>query len=161
MLWLKIVYEPKLDSTRLESTRLGSARLGSSFSRNRIRASWFNYSGCFIRIFAESRSSHLFTYPRSYRVISDRCNCTRDACAPAVDLSRDVSLRVTTSPSSPHWLTIPRYTPQRCWTLRNFQSNHDGHPLGEIPRVVRCSLVDRRVSYIRSFRSVKSARNLG
>lgn len=47
-----------------------------------------------IRIFVESRSSHLFSH-RSYRVISDRCNCTRDACAPTVDLSPDVSLRVT------------------------------------------------------------------
>lgn len=90
---------------KFDSTRLGSKLRSFSRSRDRIRASWFNYSGfrsgCFIRIFAESRSSHLFTYPRSYRVISDRCNCTRDACAPAVDLSRDVSLRVTTSPSSP------------------------------------------------------------
>lgn len=50
--------------------------------------------GSLIRIFVESRSSHLFS-DRSYRIISDRCNCTRDMFAPTVDLSRDVSLRVT------------------------------------------------------------------
>lgn len=90
-------------STRLDSAGLGSAR-GESFSRDRIRAR--RASDLITRAFAElvlsefSRNLGRPTYspyPRSYRVISDRCNCTRDACAPTVDLSRDVSLRVTTT----------------------------------------------------------------
>lgn len=92
-------------STRLDSAGLGSAR-GESFSRNRDRIRARRASDLITRAFAEvvlsefSRNLGRPTYspyPRSYRVISDRCNCTRDACAPTVDLSRDVSLRVTTT----------------------------------------------------------------